>query len=113
MINKESTILAISIFTLMFLNACANKEVTFGEKLLGRGDEVHKIGEQWSEGESLTKEGNELVLSGRKDIDTGGTLISEGKSKINKGETLITKGNLLKATAEANYKKRVEQPILR
>lgn len=113
MINKEKTILAISISTLILLSACANKETTFGEKLLGRGDEVHKIGEEWSEGENLTKEGNELVLSGQKNIDTAGSLISEGKLKINKGEALITKGNLLKANAETDYKKRVEHPVLR
>ena len=110
MFNKAQTILAIS--SLILLNACTNKEATFGDKLLGRGDEIHKIGEQWSEGNNLIKEGSELVQSGRKDIDTGGSLISKGQSKIQNGEALITKGNLLKANSEASYKKRAEHPIM-
>ncbi len=111
MINKAKTILAIST-TAFLLCSCADKEPTFGEKLQSRGDEVHTIGEHWSEGETLIKEGSKLVVTGRKDIDAGDSLVSKGKSEIVEGEASINKGNLLKGTAEADYKKRVEHPIL-
>lgn len=111
MINKEKTILAIST-TAFLLCSCADKEPTFGEKLQSRGDEVHTIGEHWSEGDTLIKKGSKLVVTGRKDVDAGDSLVSKGKSEIIEGETSINKGNLLKGTAEADYKKRVERPVL-
>ena len=112
MINNNETVLAIIFSALIVLNACAPKEPSFGDKLLSRGDEVHKIGEQWSEGESLIKTGNELLLSGRKDVQNGEFLVLDGKSKINKGETMIFKGNQLKKSAEVDYIKRVQHPVL-
>jgi hypothetical protein len=111
MINQQKIILAISICSLS-LCSCADKEPTFGDKLMLRGDEVHTIGEHWSEGENLTKEGRELILAGRKDINAGNSLISEGKSKITKGDASIINGNQLERKAEKEYKSSVKHPVL-
>lgn len=112
MIKLEKTVLAITMSTLVLLSSCAKKEPTFGDNLVQSGDEVHKIGEQWSEGERLNNKGKDLIGLGDKEIKKGGDLIAQGQSNIHKGKELISEGNLLETDAEIKYYNKVQNPVM-
>jgi len=100
-----------SLTSLMILTGCSPAEPTFGEKLQMRGDNVHVLGEHWTEGEKMAKSGHDLVASGNQDINESQAKINEGRTKIAKGESLMRQGNNLKAEAEVSYKEKVMHPV--
>lgn len=54
--------------TSILLTACGSSEPTFGDKLKAQGAGTQKIAKQWSEGESMIKNGQGVITEGRKQI---------------------------------------------
>jgi hypothetical protein len=111
MTNKNLKFAITSLTSLTILTGCTPTEQTFGEKLQMRGDNVHVLGEHWTEGEKMAKSGHDLVASGNQDINQSQAKVNEGRSKIAKGESLMRQGNNLKAEAEVSYKEKVRNPV--
>ncbi len=111
MTNMNLKFAITSLASLVILSGCSPTEKTFGEKLQMRGDNVHLLGEHWTEGEKMAKSGHDLVASGNQEIDESQAKVNEGRAKIAKGESLMRQGNNLKAEAEVSYKEKVRHPV--
>lgn len=100
-----------SIASIAILSGCESKEDTFGEKLQTRADDVHIIGEEWSKGSSIVKEGTDLTAEGQQELKSAEAVVSRARAKIDRGESLVRKGNAVKFGAENTYRERVTHPV--
>lgn len=100
-----------SLITLIMLCGCAPSEQTFGEKLQMRADSVHQIGEKWSQGDQLTKDGAEMLSTGLEEEQSSKLALTNAQAKISQAKYLIEKGQQLKSSAEEAYKDGATHPV--
>ena len=78
------------------LAACQATEPTFGERVRAEGGRLAAMGEDWTRGERMIREGRELV-------ERGEDLIAKGRRDTRRGEKMIREGRELQREAEAAY----------
>lgn len=101
------------LLAILALAACGSSEPpTFGERLSHRGDDVQKLGSQWSEGNDLILKGHDLVKSGQEEAADAQEELEDARVKANKGQSMITKGTTMKTNAENTYQQKYHRPLI-
>jgi hypothetical protein len=112
-INMQAmkNILKSSVLLLLVtsLCGCGSKNDSFGQKIRNQGNKTVEIAKDWETGESMKKEGTNLIHRGKNKIKEGESIISEGRDAVVKGEKLVSEGILLQEKSNASYQDHMKE----
>jgi exonuclease VII small subunit len=86
----------VFIAILLLLTACAQKDFTFGDRIILNSETAFELGKEWQKGEKMVQKGEQLIKEGKKEIN-------KGETKVKDGEQLVKNGAYLMKNAETRY----------
>ncbi len=109
---KTTITLGAAIIAGMLVSGCSSKPDpdSFGGRLQNEGGAMAAIGEKWSDGDAMIRDGRDLAEDGEDDIAKGERLIKTGNKKIRNGKAMVADGERLKREAEETYRLRNAVP---